>query len=89
MKRATFDGFVGDLRTSTHLRYRLANLVCRCLPNFASGYVRAHVYRLAGLDVARSAFLMDNIELASGLPGFSSKLHIGERTSWPAERPLS
>ena len=80
VKRATIEGFVSDLRTSTHLRYRAANLVCRCLPRFASGYVRAHVYRLAGLNVAKSAFLMDNIELASGRPGFSSKLTIGHRT---------
>lgn len=80
VKRATIEGFLRDIKSSTHVRYRAANLLCRCLPQFASGYVRAHVYRLAGLDVAKSAFLMDNIELASGRPGFSAKLHIGERT---------
>ena len=77
---ATIGGFFRDVRRTAHIRLGFANLVCRCIPNFASGYVRSHMYRFAGLDIARSAFLMDNIELASGLPGFTKKLHIGEKT---------
>ena len=79
VKRATIYGFVNDMRSSTHVRYRIANALCRCLPRFASGYIRAHIYHLAGFDVSRSAFLMDNIDLSSGTPGFYDNLRIGDR----------
>ena len=78
VKRATIVGFLDDLRSSTHVRFRLANAVCRCLPRFASGYVRSHVYRLAGFTISKSAFLMENIDLSSGTPGFYRNLSIGD-----------
>src|SRR5437879_3059058 len=60
-----------------HLRLWLANLVCGVLPVFASGALRARVYRLVGLDIAASAFIMGNLELVGGsLDGFYDKLHV-------------
>src|SRR5581483_11459051 len=60
-----------------HLRFVLANLVCRLFPDFASGVLRSRLYRLAGLDVDVKASIMGNLTLVSGLPGFYDKLHIG------------
>jgi maltose O-acetyltransferase len=67
----------GLLRRSVHLRYKLANLVCALLPDVASGAVRSRLYRLAGFDVDRAAFLMGNLRLGSAAPGFYKKLKIG------------
>jgi maltose O-acetyltransferase len=64
-------------RRSFHVRYALANLLCGLLPDFASGAVRGRMYRWAGFDVARGAFLMANMTLTSAVPGFYEKLSIG------------
>ena len=64
-------------RRSVHLRYSLANLLAGLLPDFFSGSVRARLYRWAGFEVGRGAFLMANLELASALPGFYAHLVIG------------
>ena len=65
------------LLESWHLRFTLANLVCAPLPHYMSGLLRTRVYRLVGLDVDRTASIMGNLTLLSGLDGFYGKLHIG------------
>src|SRR5207302_1437789 len=67
----------GLLRRSMHLRYRLANLLSSLLPDVASGAIRSRLYRWAGFDVDRAAFLMGNLRLGSAAPGFYRKLKIG------------
>jgi maltose O-acetyltransferase len=67
----------GLLKRSLHLRYKLANLLCALLPDVASGAIRSRLYRLAGFDVDKAAFLMGNLRLGSAAPGFYSKLKIG------------
>jgi len=69
--------YAKDILQSVHLKYRLANLACAILPDDASAPIRTRIYRLVGLDVARSAFIMSNLRLVSGMEGFYSKLHIG------------
>jgi maltose O-acetyltransferase len=64
-------------RRSVHVRFALANLVSSLLPLFASGAVRGRLYRWAGFDVARGAFIMGNLKLTSAFPGFYKKLVIG------------
>ena len=77
-------GLPGKLRSYTlasarmmHVKYRLANLVCGLLPDFASGAVRSRLYRLAGFDIPADAFIMGNLRLASGGEGFYQKLRMG------------
>jgi acetyltransferase-like isoleucine patch superfamily enzyme len=70
--------YLGLLGRSIHFKYNLARLLSALLPNFASGAVRGRLYRWAGFDVARTAFLMGNIALPSAAPGFYKKLKIGE-----------
>lgn len=64
-----------------HFKLRLANLLCGLLPDFGSGVLRARAYRLIGLDIGPSAFIMGNIELTGGSDGFYDKLHIGSGAS--------
>lgn len=80
-KRRSFERarhYGGLFRRSMHFRFGLANLVCGLLPNVASGAIRARLYRWAGFDIARSAFLMGNLSLPTAAPGFYGKLKIGE-----------
>lgn len=74
---ARLSHYGGLLRRSLHLRYKLANLVCALLPDVASGAIRSRLYRLAGFDVDKAAFLMGNLRLGSAAPGFYKKLKIG------------
>jgi acetyltransferase-like isoleucine patch superfamily enzyme len=67
----------GLLRRGMHLRYRLANLFSSLLPDVASGAIRSRLYRWAGFDVDKAAFLMGNLRLGSAAPGFYGKLKIG------------
>jgi len=69
------------LRTSFHVRYTLANLVLRALPDFLSGAIRGRVYRRAGLDIGDGAFIMGNLHLTSAAPGFYDKLSVGAGTT--------
>jgi acetyltransferase-like isoleucine patch superfamily enzyme len=64
-------------RRSVHVRFTLANIVSRVLPTFVSGAVRGRMYRWAGFDVAKGAFIMGNLKLTSAVPGFYEKLSIG------------
>lgn len=64
-------------RRSFHVRLALANLFSSLLPTFASGAVRGRLYRWAGFDVAKDAFIMGNMKLTSAFPGFYGKLSIG------------
>ena len=66
------------IRRSLHFKFALARLVSSVLPEFASGIIRARVYRWAGFDVGQGAFLMGNLRLKSAAPDFYSKLSIGE-----------
>jgi acetyltransferase-like isoleucine patch superfamily enzyme len=67
----------GLFKRGLHLRYKLANLFCALLPDVASGAVRSRLYRLAGFDIDKAAFLMGNLRLGSAAPGFYGKLKIG------------
>jgi acetyltransferase-like isoleucine patch superfamily enzyme len=64
-------------KRSVHIRFALANLVSGLLPTFASGAVRGRLYRWAGFDVGKGAFIMGNLRLTSAVPGFYRKLVIG------------
>lgn len=64
-------------KRSVHIRFALANLVSGLLPTFASGAVRGRLYRWAGFDVGKGAFIMGNLKLTSAVPGFYRKLVIG------------
>lgn len=63
-----------------HVRLRLANLVCGVLPDFGSGALRGKLYRLIGLDVAASSFIMGNLELLTGSLDLYARLHVGDNT---------
>lgn len=72
-----FNYYFKALLNSLHIRYWLVNLVCGLLPDFFSGVVRARVYRLAGFKIGPGVFLIGNLDLISGQPGFYEKLEIG------------
>lgn len=65
-------------RRSTHIRYSLANLVCAPFPDFVSGIIRARIYRLAGFDIDKRAFLMGNLRLTGASSSFYDNLVIAE-----------
>jgi acetyltransferase-like isoleucine patch superfamily enzyme len=58
--------------------FALARLLSRLLPDVASGIIRGRIYRLAGFDIGKGAFLMGNLRLTSAAPDFYKKLSIGE-----------
>ena len=66
------------IRRSLHFRFAVARLLSRLLPDVASGIIRGRIYRLAGFDIGKGAFLMGNLRLTSAAPGFYDKLSIGE-----------
>ena len=66
------------IRRSIHFRFAIARLLSRLLPDVASGIIRGRIYRLAGFDIGKGAFLMGNLRLTSAAPGFYEKLSIGE-----------
>src|SRR3954469_17243887 len=74
---ARLSHYGGLFRRSVHLRYTLARFLSALLPNVASGAIRGRLYRWAGFDVDKAAFLMGNIRLGSAAPGFYEKLKIG------------
>jgi acetyltransferase-like isoleucine patch superfamily enzyme len=64
-----------------HFKLQLANLICRLLPDFSGGALRSRLYRLAGLDIGSSVFIMGNLELVGSSPdGFYDKFHVGHGT---------
>ena len=70
--------YVGHALGDLHLGYRLANLVCACVPGFASGVLRTRLYRLAGIDIHPTAYITGNLELVGGEPlGFYGRLQVG------------
>lgn len=69
------------VHTTFHVRFTLANLALRAVPDFLSGPLRARAYRWAGLDIGEGAFLMGNLRLTSAAPGFYGKLHVGAGTT--------
>jgi acetyltransferase-like isoleucine patch superfamily enzyme len=74
---ASLGHYAGLLKRGLHFRYHLANRLSSLLPNVASGAIRSRLYRWAGFDVDRAAFLMGNLRLGSAAPGFYGKLKIG------------
>jgi acetyltransferase-like isoleucine patch superfamily enzyme len=69
------------LRNSVHLKFAIANAVSRLLPDFASGMIRGRLYRWAGFEIGKGAFIMGNLRLKSASPGFYDKLAIGPGTT--------
>jgi maltose O-acetyltransferase len=69
------------IRRSFHVKFAIACLLSRLLPDFASGIIRAQIYRWAGFEVGDGAFIMGNLRLKSASPGFYDKLSIGEGTT--------
>lgn len=69
------------LRNSLHVKFALANAISRLLPDFASGIIRGRMYRWAGFDIGRGAFIMGNLRLKSASPGFYGNLSIGEQAT--------
>jgi maltose O-acetyltransferase len=65
-------------KRSLHVKFALARLISGLLPNVASGVIRGRIYRWAGFDIDKGAFLMGNLRLTSAAPDFYSKLSIGE-----------
>ena len=61
-----------------HPRLTVVNALLSLTPPFVSGYVRSRLYRLAGLDVARDAFVMGNIRVVAGTRGHVRNLSIGK-----------
>jgi len=78
---ARFRRYADLLRRSLHVRYALANLISRLLPDFASGIIRGRMYRWAGFEIGDGAFIMGNLILKSASPGFYENLSIGEGTT--------
>lgn len=70
--------YAGLLQRSLHVKYALANAVCRLLPDFASGVVRGRVYRWAGFSIGNGAFIMGNLSLKSAAGGFYENLVVDE-----------
>jgi maltose O-acetyltransferase len=71
-------GYLDLFRRSLHVRYALANLICRLFPDFASGVIRGRVYRWAGFAIGDGAFLMGNLTLKGASRGFYDNLVVGE-----------
>lgn len=69
--------YLSDLLQSIHFKYRLVNGLCGFLPDDSSAPIRNILYRIVGFEVARTAFVMSNLRLVSGVEGFYGKLHIG------------
>lgn len=59
------------------MRYWLVNFICGLLPDFFSGVIRARIYRLAGFKIGQGTFIIGNLDLISGQPGFYDKLEVG------------
>ncbi len=60
------------------LRFRFANVIAGLIPDFASASLRSRIYRLAGLRIAKSAWIMGNLHLPTGARGFVDRLQVGE-----------
>src|ERR1041384_1129046 len=74
---ASLAHYAGLLKRGLHFRYPPANVLSSLLPDVASGAIRSRLYRWAGFDVDKAAFLMGKLRLGSAAPGFYSKLKIG------------
>jgi len=73
-----FKYYFGMFKQNLHLKFRLANLVSGLLPEFASGAIRAKLYRVAGFkNVEADAFIIGNLQLTSGQASFYQNLIIG------------
>jgi acetyltransferase-like isoleucine patch superfamily enzyme len=68
---------VSQWRNSVHVRFSLLNLLLAATPPFVSGYVRGSLYRLAGINVHRTAFVMGNIQLIGGSRHHERNVQIG------------
>jgi maltose O-acetyltransferase len=76
--RSTLQNVCGEFNRTRHVRFTVVNLLCGVFPDFASGHFRSRLYRLAGVDVHRGAFLMANIKLLGGVAHHTRNLHIAD-----------
>lgn len=73
-------GVLGQWRDSVHVRFSIVNLFLAVTPPFVSGFVRGKLYRLAGLDVDRTAFIMGNVTLIGGTRSHHRNVKLGKDT---------
>ncbi len=73
-------GVLGQWRDSIHVRFSLVNLALALSPPFVSGFVRGKLYRAAGLDISRTAFIMGNVTLIGGTRHHHRNVHLGADT---------
>jgi acetyltransferase-like isoleucine patch superfamily enzyme len=71
---------LGQWRDSIHVRFSVVNLLLSVTPPFVSGFVRGKLYRFAGLDVDRTAFIMGNVTLIGGTRRHHENLKLGKDT---------
>jgi acetyltransferase-like isoleucine patch superfamily enzyme len=74
-------GAVTQFRDSSHARYSVANSILALTPPFVSGYVRGILYRWAGLEVDRTAFIMGNVRLIGGTKAHVANVRIGSKVT--------
>jgi acetyltransferase-like isoleucine patch superfamily enzyme len=60
-----------------HLRLQIANLVCKVFPDFGSGVLRSHLYRLVGFNIGAGTSIAGNIEFMGGQPDFYGRFRVG------------
>lgn len=63
-----------------HIKYWVVDIICKILPLFTNGSIRAFLYRKAGFNIGQGTYIMGSIELLSGNPHFYSNLTIGSNT---------
>jgi acetyltransferase-like isoleucine patch superfamily enzyme len=68
-------------RGSSHFRLTVANSMLAFAPPFVSGYVRGILYRWAGLQIDRTAFIMGNIRVIGGSRGHVGNIRIGKHVT--------
>jgi maltose O-acetyltransferase len=74
---SSISNILREARAASHLRFTIVNGLLRCLPPFASGYIRGRMYRWIGMDVDSTAFLMANLDIVGGSAGHLKNLKVG------------
>lgn len=66
-------------RACAHIRYRLANMVARPLPEFMAGYAMSRLYRAAGFKgVHRGAFIASPVQITGASSNVYHNLSIAD-----------
>ncbi len=68
-------------RDSSHFRLSVANSLLAFAPPFVRGYVRGHLYRWAGMNVDRTAFIMGNVRVIGGTNSHVRNVSIGNHVT--------